>query len=379
MTARQNKDQPLRLLVIGCGRASRAHFKAIAYLEKKGRVVLGGLVDRDPAIMEEVLAQRDRRLAKPYISQDLDAALADNRFDAAVIATPPLTHAPLALKALEAGCHLVMEKPLTLDLGQADQILEEAKARQKLIAMGFKYRYIPGVEAIRSLITSGALGPVLYGTTTVRWGHDQAYYDQAPWFGSWEAEGGALMNQGIHALDLMAWLMDARPLEAAAVLARQAHDMEAADLVSGTLTLENNAYLMIEATTNTKPDYMEASFFLRCGEGTVRASFASGKQSVSVRRDDGKDLARGLIWKAVRGHIRRQGPGLIRHLGNPYTFLYLDLLEAIRDKRDPLAPGQAGRESLAQGLALLQAGKEKRTVPYPPQGFGMGDLAGLFD
>jgi predicted dehydrogenase len=214
---------------------------------------------------------------------------------------------------------------------------------------------------------------------TTRWGHDQAYYDQADWFGTWAAEGGALMNQSIHALDLMAWLMEARPLEATAVIARQCHDMEAADFVSGTLTLEDNRYLLLEGTTNTHPDHHEASFFLRCEKGTVRASFAGGKQSVSVTGDDGRQYGRRLILGAVRQAIKKEGWGLVRHLGNPYTFLYLDLLEAIREGKPPLAPGQAGLDSLLQALALLKAAKEGRTVAYPPLDFDINDMAGFFD
>lgn len=379
MAKRQQTDHPLRVVLIGCGRASRAHLKAISYFEKRGFLSLEGLVDRDSRIIDEVLRARNKRLPVPGTANELEDLLGKRRYDLAVIATPPLTHMALALEALEAGTHLVIEKPLTLDLEQADRLISTAREKELLIAVGMKYRYFPGVSQIQSLIQSGLLGSVLYGTTTVRWGHDQSYYDQADWFGTWEAEGGALMNQSIHGLDLMAWLMDARPVEATAVLARQSHDMEAADFVSGILKLEGNRYLLLEGTTNTDPGYQEASFFLRCEKGTIRASFAGGKPALSVRTDGGKEMARRILLQAVRAHIRREGMGVLRQAGNPYTFLYADLLDAIRDKRPPVAPGEAGRESLANGLAFLLAAKEGRTVSCPPMGFHIREMAGFLD
>ena len=379
MAKRQKPDRPLRLVMVGCGRASRAHLKAISYFEKRGFLSLEGLVDRDRLMMEEVLKNRGPRLPQPHLSHDAETLFRKFSFDIAVIATPPPTHGPIAMRALEAGLHLVIEKPLTLDLDQADQLISEAKARERILAVGMKYRYFPGVGDIRALIQGGFLGEVLYGVTSVRWGHDQSYYDQAAWFGTWEAEGGALMNQSIHGLDLMAYLMDARPLEATAVLARQCHDMEAADLVSGILTLEGNRYLLLEGTTKTDAGRQEASFFLRCEKGTVRAGFAGGHQSVSVKLDQGRELANKLILKAVFSQIHREGMGIVRQMGNPYTFLYADLLDAITEKRPPVAPGEAGRESLASALALLQSGKEKRTVTCPPSGFHLREMTGLFD
>lgn len=379
MSRRKKADRPLRVLLIGCGRAAQDHLKAIAYFEKRGHLALEGLVDRDESALAEALRSRPPHLPRPAAARDLEDLLEDRTFDLAVIATPPLTHASLGRKALEAGAHLIVEKPLTLDVREAEELIALAREKGRLLATGFKYRYIPGVLEIKSFIDSQALGQVLYGSVSVRWGHDQAYYDQAAWFGSWEAEGGALMNQSIHALDLLAWLMEARPLAATAVLARQSHLMEAADLVSGTLSLEGNRLLLIEGTTNTDPGWQEASFFLRLEKGTIRASFAGGNSSISVRDDQGKEYRGKLILSAVRRHLKREGRQVLRQLGNPYTFLYADMLDAIAEGRPPLAPGEAGLDALNYGLALLQAGKAGKRVPYPPQDFQLSDMAGFFD
>jgi len=254
-----------------------------------------------------------------------------------------------------------------------------ARERKRKLAVGMKYRYIPGVREIKDYIDSGAFGDVIYGSTAVRWGHDQAYYDQASWFGTWERDGGALMNQSIHAVDLMAWLMSAKPLTATAVLLRQCHKIEAADLAVGTLTLRGNRLLHIEGTTNTNPEEKSASFFLRCERGTVSASIVSGDVKISIIGDDGKKNQIRFLLDAVKNRIKREGFGVIKRLGNPYTFLYSDMLDAIESDRAPLADGEAGRDALAIVFSLFQAGREGRTVPYPPVNFTLRDMHGLFD
>ncbi len=376
---REKTDNRLKIALVGCGRAATDHLKAIHFFEKRRFVELSAVIDKNESAIENVLASRPTSFTKPIVSDDIDNVLEQTPIDLTVIATPPASHYPLAVKALEANSHLVVEKPLTLDMDEAENMIALARERNRKLAVGMKYRYIPGVLEIKEFLDGGSFGDILYGSVTVRWGHDQAYYDQAPWFGTWERDGGALMNQSIHAVDLMAWLMDAEPLTATAVLLRQCHEMEAADLAVGTLTLRGNRLLHIEGTTNTNPEAKSASFFLRCERGTVSASLASGDISISVVGDDGKKHEKRLLLDALKKRKKREGSGVIKKLGNPYTFLYGDILDAIDEDRAPLAPGEAGRDALAIVLSLFQAGREGRTVPYPPGDFTLRDMRGFFD
>ncbi len=187
------------------------------------------------------------------------------------------------------------------------------------------------------------------------------------------------MNQSIHAVDLMTWLMDAEPIEATGVLLRQCHEMEAADLAIGTLTLKGNRLLHIEGTTNTDPKSKEASFFLRCERGTVYASIAGGIPKVKIIGDNGKIYHRKILLEGVKNRIRREGIGVLKALGNPYTFMYGDMFDAIAERRPPLAPAEAGSDSLQHVLAIFQAAKEHRTISYPPEKFCLRDMSGFFD
>jgi UDP-N-acetyl-2-amino-2-deoxyglucuronate dehydrogenase len=376
---RKKTVKRLNITLIGCGRASTDHLKAINFFEKRGFVELAAIVDKNEQAIESVLASRSARLKRPIASDNIDDVLKKAPIDLTVIATPPATHFPLARKVLEAHSHLIVEKPLTLDMSEAEAMIALAHERKRKLAVGMKYRYIPGVREIKDFIDSGTFGNNLYGAATVRWGHDQAYYDQAPWFGTWERDGGALMNQSIHAVDLMAWLMDAEPVGATAVLLRQCHDMEAADLAVGTLTLRDNRLLYIEGTTNTNPEVKSASFFLRCERGTVTASIAGGVPKISVIGDDGRKYEKRLLFSAIKNRIKREGLSVIGCLGNPYTFMYADMLDAIDADRMPLAQGEAGRDALAIVLSLFQSAREGRTVTYPPVDFALCDMRDFFD
>ncbi len=376
---RKKPYKRLRIALVGCGRASAGHLKAIRFFERRGYVELAAIADRNREALEAVIAGRGRRFPVPLRADSVDEILGKTPIDLTVIATPPATHFSIAEKALRAGTHLIVEKPFTLDVGEAEQLIEYARERKRVMAVGMKYRYIPGVPEMKDLVGSGVLGEVLYGSVAVRWGHSQAYYDQAPWFGTWESEGGALMNQSIHAVDLMTWLMDAVPVEATGTLLRQCHQIEAADLAVGTLLLKNNRLLLIEGTTNSDPRRREASFFLRCERGTVNASVSGGIPKVTILGDGGRKYHRKLLADAVVNRVKREGIGVLKALGNPYTFMYGDILDAIEEGRPALASAEAGLAALRHILAVFQAGREKRTVPFPPEAFILSDMRGFFD
>lgn len=405
-TKRPKRTHPLRVMVVGCGRAAAAHLKAIDFFERKKQLVLTAIVDRDQKAIERTLRERRQGAPKPIVANDSKEILARQDIDICVIATPPRTHAPVGLAALEAGAHLIVEKPLALDREDAYALCNTAREKHLKIAVGLKFRYIPGVQELKRWLDSGIVGDLLYGSVIVRWGHDQTYYNQAPWFGTWEAEGGALMNQSIHAIDLMTWLMGGEPVRATAVLARQAHCIEAADLAFGTFELASpqSAYLKeessktidqpesqaqpsvqtrllnIEGTTSTRPDVNEAAFFIRGAKGTLRASLAGGKPSVVAEDDTGKRYEKKLLLSGVKRHIKREGIGILKELGHPMTFLYADFIDAIDDDRPPLVTGEDGCAALENVLSLFYAAKEGKTVDLPlPLSFSLSHMKGYFD
>lgn len=375
--------EKLKYAIIGCGVVAKKHLKGARYHQnQQGTIEVVAAVDTRPGAAEKMLQSAGftaAEIARIRIFADDTEMLSAVQPDLVAITTPSGSHAAISLRAIEAGAHVLIEKPLTLSLPEAEQILKRAAELGRRVAVGHIYRFFPLVQMIQEDIAAGRFGRVLYGDVKVRWGHDQAYYDQAAWRGTWHQDGGALMNQSVHALDLMTWLLGQPVLAVTGKIFRQAHHMEAEDLGLAILELAGGVQCLVEGTTNTDPRRPEASFFVRLSEGEIRGGILSGKPSIQVYDQSGKDVStaytRQLFWQTVR----RDGlTGLIQ-FKNPHSGLLGDLIRAIREQRTPLASGQSGRDALELVLAIYQSALENRTVNLPVQDFSLKQMAHYFD
>ncbi|MDD4461434.1 MAG: Gfo/Idh/MocA family oxidoreductase, partial [Eubacteriales bacterium] len=295
--------------------------------------------------------------------------------DLVAVTTPSGSHYSIALASLNAGCHVLVEKPLTLDLKEARHLLAVAEQQGLQIAVGHIYRFFPLVGLLRDDLRSGRFGRLFYGDVKVRWGHDQAYYDQAAWRGTWHADGGALMNQSIHALDLMTWLLGQPVERVSGWIDRQAHVMEAEDFGLAMLQLANGVYCQLEGTTNTDPKQQEASFYICGSDGEIRAGIRAGKPYVKVRDRSGRRLTRHYLWRYVKALLRTAGPAGFAQLKNPHTGLYRDLADAISQHRPPLADGRSGLLAVEQVLAIYQSALTGQAVQLPLADFQLQDMS----
>lgn len=371
--------EPLRCALVGCGKVALKHLRAIRY--HKNELQLAGLVDTRPAAAETLLRQggvKEAEAVRIPFHKDLQTLLSAEKVDLVAITTPSGSHYALAKMALLAGKHVLVEKPLTLSLPQADELLDIACAGGLQIAVGHIYRYFPLVQALEADLRAGLFGRVLYGDVKVRWGHDQAYYDAAPWRGTWAEDGGVLMNQSIHALDLITWLLGGSVREASGMIERQTHRMEAEDLGLALLRLSNGTFCQLEGTTSTDPRQPEASFAVFCSDGTIQAGLRGGRPYVHAKDGRGRPLT-GHYVRRFLGQIWRQG-GIkaLLQLPNPHSALYGDLIQAIRQQRPPLADGDSGRQAVAAVLTIYAAAFRQKTVTLPPESFTLADMAGYF-
>lgn len=186
--------------IIGCGDVSVVHAEALAALPDAELV---GVCDPDPG--------RRAAAAEAYGVPgfaDHHTLLERLRPDVVHIATPHHTHAALAVDALRAGVHVVLEKPVAATLAEADRLVAEAERSSAKVAVCFQNRYNTAVAAMHRLLTSGELGPVLGAAATVLWHRTPEYYRRRPWRSTWAGSGGGLlMNQAIHTVDLLQWLL----------------------------------------------------------------------------------------------------------------------------------------------------------------------------
>ena len=376
----KTKYPALSYALIGCGRVSIKHLKAV--LKKDSGLSMTAIVDSNPdapvkllrfAGLSENAAQK--LLASVRVYTDFEEMLVKEKPDVVAITVPSGLHFRIARACLLAGSHILLEKPMTMRSSQARELYELSNSTGKKIAMGHIYRYFPMVGNLRKDIAGGVFGTISHGSVIVRWGHDQAYYDQAAWRGTWKSDGGALMNQTVHALDLLCWMMDGTALSASAMIARRFHEMEAEDVALGMLTLDNGALCHVEGTTNTSAHDHEAAFFINGTKGTLRVGLRKGKPFFDIR--DGKGHRKNLYY--LRKDLKEKGLSGLLSLLNPHAGIYKDLIEAIHENRNPIADAKSGYTSVDMVLGLYQSAKEGKQITLPlTADFSSEEMSGYF-
>lgn len=243
---------PLGVAIVGCGVIGRAHAEAIA--EVAGLRVVALIDERDQATMALAKGVANETGSAPgeYRSLD-DALIADEHIGVVVIATPSGLHVDLATTALAAGKHVVIEKPIDVDVARAAHLVRAARAARlhgQLCTVISQHRFDGENLELAETITDGRLGRITSAIASVPWWRSQDYYDSAAWRGTWALDGGgALMNQGVHTVDLLLWFLGT-PVSVSAEIRRLAHDgIEVEDTAVATVTFESGALGLIHATT----------------------------------------------------------------------------------------------------------------------------------
>jgi predicted dehydrogenase len=236
--------------IVGCGMISNFHAKAIA--DVRGAKLVACFDTREPAA-EKFAAGNN---CKAYTN--LSKMLADPKVDIVTIATPSGAHMEPAVAAAKAGKHIIVEKPLEITLKRCDQMIAAAEKAGVQLGAIFPSRFHDSSVKIKRAIDAGRFGRLTLGDAYVKWFRTQQYYDSGAWRGTWALDGGgALMNQAIHSVDLLTWLMG--PVtEIQANAATLAHErIEVEDVVVATLKFGNGALGTLEATTAAYPGYLK--------------------------------------------------------------------------------------------------------------------------
>ncbi|MFH5879696.1 Gfo/Idh/MocA family protein [Arthrobacter sp. NA-172] len=266
----------LQAAIVGCGVIGRTHAAAIRELPG---ITVAALVDEiaeaSAALAATIEAQGN---PKPAVFLTLAEALAAVPVDLVIVSTPSGLHIQQALEALDAGKHVVIEKPLGVDLSRADEIIAAAKAAEAkgLVASVIsQHRFDPASLVVDEARRAGRFGTLTSAVASVSWWRSQSYYDSGAWRGTWAMDGGgAIMNQGVHTVDLLVWFLG-RPVEISAKTALLAHEgVEVEDTAVATVTFESGALAVLHATTAAYPGL------------TVRLQVMGSKGSAVIDNDN---------------------------------------------------------------------------------------------
>ncbi|MFE4541862.1 Gfo/Idh/MocA family protein [Arthrobacter sp. NPDC056727] len=245
----------LRVAIAGCGVIGRTHAAAVRELpELQVTALVDEITEASEALADWVQEGGEPR---PATFRTLTEALASPAVDLVIIATPSGLHIVQALEVLEAGKHVVIEKPLDVNLDRANEILAaaaDAEGKGLVASVISQHRFDPASRAVDEARRAGRFGRLTSAIASVSWWRSQGYYDSGAWRGTWAMDGGgAVMNQGVHTVDLLLWFLG-RPVEINARTALLAHDgLEVEDTAVATVTFESGALAVLHATTAAYP------------------------------------------------------------------------------------------------------------------------------
>jgi len=217
----------------------------------------------------------------------LDQLLARPDVDVVCVCVPSGLHAEVGTRAAKAGKHLVVEKPIDVTLAAADRLIEAAHAAGVALTVISQHRFDPGLIELKRLLGDGALGRLVLAEASTKWYRTQAYYDSAEWRGTWAMDGGSLMNQGIHYVDLLRWCMG--PVtEVTAVCATQAHQVEVEDTALATLEQGLSGWAVTDCAKTNAGDSVCRLQGMRTSDGcsTLFTTLRRGALLVSFSRTD---------------------------------------------------------------------------------------------
>jgi UDP-N-acetyl-2-amino-2-deoxyglucuronate dehydrogenase len=340
--------------IVGCGMISRFHARALA--EVPGTRVVA-LVGRNPANADKI--RQELGLACD-ITADLNTVLKRPDVDIVIITTPSGAHAEPAVAAANAGKHIVVEKPLEITLDRCDRIIDACDKNRVQLCTIFPSRFGDANRELKKAVVEGRFGRLTLGETTCKWWRAQSYYDEGGWKGTKALDGGgALMNQAIHNVDLLLWMMG--PVtHISGLTAMLAHErIEVEDTAVACLRFKSGALGVIQATTSVWP-------------GLPKTIGVHGDRGTVVIEQD--DLLR---WEfnpaspedqAIRDRFAQKtgasggssNPAAISHVG--HTRQLTDFIDAIKTGRAPLVDGREGRRAVEAILGIYESNATGRLV-----------------
>lgn len=348
----------LGFALVGCGMIARFHARAIA--EIPGARV-AALVSRTPANSERLLQETGTPPCP--ITSTLDEALKLPGVDVVVITTPSGAHLEPAVAAATAGKHVVVEKPLEITGDRCDRIIEACERNRVKLCTIFPSRFADANITLKAAVDAGKFGRLTLGEAANKWWRSQAYYDEGGWKGTQGLDGGgALMNQAIHNVDLLLWMMgDAA--EVVGFTGTLAHErIEVEDTAVAAIRFRSGALGMLTATTSVHPGYpKQIAVHGDRGSAVIEQEDVLRWDFDPATPDDAAVRERFAAKVGASGGAA--DPKAISHEGHRRQLA--DFVDAIRANRAPKVDGREGRKAVVLITSIYESSKTGRAVRIP--------------
>ena len=333
--------------IVGCGHAARRHAEAIASLPG---AVLPAACDIDPGVLEsftQLYPVRGYRDFGELLEKEKD-------LDVVIICTPSGLHAEMGIMAACSGKNVLVEKPLALTMADADRLIHACEKEGVRLSVVLPNRFRPAWRLLKLAVEGGKFGRLSHATATVRWNRDHAYYSRSAWRSKKDEGGGVLMNQAIHSIDVLRWIMG-RVDSVFAQTATRYRPIEAEDVGLAVLRFADGALGLIEAASTVYPRSLEETiaFFGERGTAVIGGTGAGGIKTWAF--NDFIDREQAI--RVCSGPDEPSGQG--------HRAVLLDMMNALWHDRRPAVEGREGKKSLEVVLGLYHSTQTRRPVSLP--------------
>jgi UDP-N-acetyl-2-amino-2-deoxyglucuronate dehydrogenase len=348
--------EKFRFGIIGCGVIAPTHADALATLPDAELVAV---VDTDP---EKALKIAQKYHVTAYT--DIQEMLDKEQLDVVDVCTPSGMHGEHACQVMRAGCHVIIEKPMEITRPRIEEMLQVQRETGRKLAVISQHRFDEATQQVHELVEQRAFGRLVLGNAAVPWWRSQQYYDSGAWRGTWALDGGGiLMNQSIHSIDLLQWLMG-RVKTIRAYTDTLVHQMETEDVAVAILRFENGALGTITATTGA---YSGIGTRIEvCGDRGSAVIESDRLSFLSLHQEGEEVSAYGLSPKKFKLQADKPAGGTASNPAalnaSTHAQQIADMLRAIREDGTPLVDGHAGRHPVEIILGVYEAARTGQEV-----------------
>ena len=353
----------INIAIIGCGRISYKHVEAI--IQNGAEIELTAVCD---VLEANAIAKKDEYIkevsekASVKVYTDYKEMLEKADIDMVSIATESGFHAEIAINCMNSGKHVIVEKPMALSTQDADRMIQCARENNVKLCVSHQNRFNEPIQKLRAAIDSNRFSKLVNGTARILWNRNMGYYTQAPWRGTWKQDGGTLMNQCIHNIDLLQWMMGGEIDTVYAQCGTFLRDIEAEDFGAIIIKFKNGSIGIVEGSACVYPKNLEETLSIFGETGTVCIGGLAVNSIETWKFEDNTETEEEIVTQ------QKGDPDSV--YGSGHTPLFKDMIDAINMDRQPLINGEEGKK----GLSIILAAYKSRLTGLPVK-FPMGDFS----
>lgn len=356
----------MKYALIGCGRISINHLKAAL----SNNFEVAAVCDVVPGKAEALLEKAGVSGKGIRVYADYKKMVEAERPELVSIATESGKHAAVALWCISQRLNVIIEKPMAMSLADADEIIAATEKYGVTVSVCQQCRFNKAVQAMRGALEAGRFGTLSHCSVNVYWNREKSYYEHDAWRGTWQDDGGCLMNQCIHGADLLRWMLGTEIDSVYGVTRNHLHQyLETEDFGTAIVHFKNGTVGVLEGTGNVFRENLEETVYLFGEKGRAKLGGNSANNvEVWDFADEREEDA------SIRG-LTEPAPNVY---GHGHARLFADVADAIRNHRKPYVDVYAGRSALELILAIYKSRKEGAPVSLPLKDFGTMDMKGTF-